>query len=73
VARAISLCGRHALEVFALSTILSFAGWIVLRQIGTSWALELVVTAAGIAAMAYAARMLTERRSVRDATTATAG
>ena len=73
VARAISLCGRHALEIFALSTILSFAGWIVLRQIGTSWALELVVTAAGIAAMAYAARMLTERRSVRDATTATAG
>ncbi len=73
VARAIALCGRHALEIFALSTILSFAGWIVLRQIGTSAALEFVVTAAGIAAMAYAARVLTERKSVNEATIVVAG
>jgi hypothetical protein len=61
-ARAISLCGRHALEIFALGTILSFAAWIVLRQVGTSTALEFVVSAAGVASMAYAARVLAGRK-----------
>lgn len=69
IARAISLCGRHALEIFALGTILSFAGWIVLRQMGTSATMEFVVTAAGIAMMAYAARVLTAFKAGRDATT----
>lgn len=65
IAQAIALCGRHALEIFALGTILSFAGWIVLRQVGTSVALELVVTAAGIAAMAQAARYIADRKAGR--------
>lgn len=63
VARAISLCGRHALEIFALGTVLSFAAWMVLRQMGTSMALEFVVSAIGVVAMAYAARVLTVRKA----------
>jgi hypothetical protein len=70
VARAISLCGRHALEIFALGTLLSFAGWILLRQVGASTALEFVVSAAGVAFMAYAARRLTERKAERAVSTA---
>ncbi len=73
VARAISLCGRHALEIFALGTILSFAAWIILRQIGTSMGLEFVVSAIGVAAMAYAARVLTERKAGRSLTTVANG
>ena len=65
VARAISLCGRHALEIFALGTILSFAAWIVLRQIGTSMMLEFVVSAIGVAAMAWAAQRLAARKTSR--------
>ncbi len=64
-ARAVSLCGRNALEIFALGTILSFMGWIILRQLGTSATLELFVTVAGIAAMAAAARLLTQRKTGR--------
>jgi hypothetical protein len=65
IARAISLCGRNALEIFALGTILSFAGWIVLRQLGTSATLEFIVTATGIVAMAYAAHLLAMRKNAR--------
>ncbi len=72
-ARAISLCGRHALEIFALGTILSFAAWIVLRETGTSMALEFVVSAAGVVAMAFAARVLSERKSDRPVSPAAAG
>ncbi len=73
VARAISLCGRHALEIFALGTMLSFAAWIVLRQMGTSMALEFAVTAIGVVAMAYAARVLTVRKAAQPAVTTAAG
>jgi hypothetical protein len=67
VAQAISMCGRHGLEIFALGTILSFAGWIILRQAGTSAVLEFVVSAAGIAVMAHSARMLAVRKSLQQA------
>jgi hypothetical protein len=73
VARAISLCGRHALEIFALGTILSFAAWIVLRQMGTSMALEFAVSALGVAAMAYAARVLTVRKASQAVPTTAPG
>jgi hypothetical protein len=73
VPRAISLCGRHALEIFALGTILSFAAWIVLRQMGTSMALEFAVSALGVAAMAYAARILTVRKASQTVPTTAPG
>jgi hypothetical protein len=69
LALAVSGCGRYALEVFALGTLLSLAAWIVLRQIGTSAALEFAVSALGVASMATAARYLSERRAERAAAT----
>ena len=35
-ARVVALCGRHGIEMFALGTLLSFAGWIVLEEAGTT-------------------------------------
>lgn len=58
-ARVVALCGRHGIEMFALGTLLSFAGWIVLEEAGTTATLEFLVTAAGIATMAAAALHLT--------------
>jgi hypothetical protein len=72
-ANVISLCGRNALEIFALGTFLSFAGWIVIRQLGTSAVLELGVSAVGIAAMVYVARLLSERKAIRSADPSVAG
>jgi hypothetical protein len=69
LALAVSGCGRYALEVFALGTLLSLAAWIVLRQMGTSAALEFAVSALGVASMAYAARYLSGRRADRAAAT----
>jgi len=68
--RVLSLCGRNALEMFALGTILSFLGWIVLAEVGTTATLELFVSAAGIATMAFAARYLTEAKASRAASLA---
>jgi hypothetical protein len=65
VSRAIALCGRNGLEIFALGTILSFLAWIVLWQLGNSLTMELIVSMAGVVAMAYAARHMTERKTGR--------
>jgi hypothetical protein len=56
--------------MFALGTILSFLGWIVLAEVGTTATLELFVSAAGIATMAFAARYLTEAKASRAASLA---
>jgi hypothetical protein len=66
-ARGVSLCGRNGLEMFALGTILSFVGWIALNEAGTTATLELLVSAAGIATMAFAARYLTDHKARRGA------
>lgn len=58
IAHVVALCGRHALEMFALGTMLSFIGWIVLDQLGTTATLELAVNTAGIATMVFVARYL---------------
>lgn len=64
-ARIISLCGRNAIEIFALGTLLSFVGWIVLRQTGITAGRQLVVTLLGIAVMALAAKWLTQVKAAR--------
>lgn len=71
IAAAVALCGRNALEIFALGTILSFIAWIVLWQLGTSLTMELVVTVAGIVVMAAAARHMSERKAGRAMAPAT--
>lgn len=62
VAHAIGRCGRHSLEIFCLGTILSFAGWIVLNEVGTGFGMQLAVSAAGIGVMATAAWYLEQRK-----------
>ncbi|MGQ0671605.1 MAG: OpgC family protein [Hyphomicrobium sp.] len=70
-ARAIALCGRNALEVFALGTLLSFVAWIVLNEAGWSSASQhFVVSVAGIAAMGFAARRISEQKAGRATTRA---
>ncbi len=52
------ICGQHSLHVFCLGVFLSFAGLIVLVELGDSLAYQLLVNATGIAIMIVAAAML---------------
>ncbi|MGD9868004.1 MAG: OpgC family protein [Hyphomicrobiales bacterium] len=65
LAEAFAWPGRHSLEVFCFGTLLSFAGWIVLRQTGAGFGLQFAVTVAGIGAMVGAAWVLEKRKRER--------
>jgi hypothetical protein len=60
-ARGIARCGRHSLEIFCLGTVLSFAGWIVLAEAGTGYALQALVNLIGIGLLWGTAWALTQR------------
>ena len=52
------ICGQHSLHIFCLGVFLSFAGLIVLVELGDSLGYQLLVNATGIAIMIVAAAML---------------
>ncbi len=52
------LCGQHSLHIFCLGVFLSFAGLIVLVELGDTLAYQLLVNGTGIAIMIGAAAML---------------
>lgn len=72
-ANAVGLCGKHSLEIFALGTLLSFLGWIALRELGSSHMMVATVNVVGIAIMGMTAWQLSrrkqERRALAQATT----
>jgi hypothetical protein len=47
-ATGIGRCGRHSLEIFALGTVLSFAGWVLLVEAGNGFVLQILVSTVGI-------------------------
>jgi hypothetical protein len=56
--RPVTLCGEHSLEIFCLGIFLSFAGQFVLVEISGRMAMQLLVSAVGIAVMAATAALL---------------
>ncbi|HRD76770.1 MAG TPA: OpgC domain-containing protein [Hyphomicrobiaceae bacterium] len=59
-ARIVIACGRNALDIFFVGTLLSFAGFVVLMEAGRSWGVQLIVNAAGIAVLGWLGWYLTE-------------
>ena len=66
-ANAVSLCGKHSLEIFSLGTLLSFLGWIALAELGSSQLMVAAVNVAGIAIMSMTAWQLSRRKEERRA------
>lgn len=59
-------CGRSSLQVFALGTVLSFAGWIASTEVkSTSAAVEAAINLAGIGLLGWAAIWLSSRTAHR--------
>lgn len=65
-ARGIARCGRHSLEIFCLGTVLSFTGWIILAEGGTSYVLQALVNMIGIGLLWGTAWALAQRSRGTD-------
>jgi hypothetical protein len=63
-AQPLSLCGRHSLEIFCLSILLSAIGHFVLVEYGSGVAAQLAVNAAGMFGLWATARVLDWYRSM---------
>lgn len=64
-AAAINNCGKFSLEIFALGTILSFVGWIVIEQVGSTQLVVFVVNAVGIGLLSVTAWHMYRRKYER--------
>jgi hypothetical protein len=58
LARPLVLCGRHSLEIFCLSILLSSLGHFLMSEINTGFSMQIVVNIVGVAAMCLTAGML---------------
>lgn len=67
LARPLVLCGRHSLEIFCLSILLSALGHFLMSEINTGLTMQLGVNVVGIAAMCLTAAMLDWYRTVQRA------
>lgn len=65
LARPLVLCGRHSLEIFCLSILLSALGHFLMSEINTGLTMQLGVNVAGIAIMCLTAGMLDWYRAVQ--------
>jgi hypothetical protein len=70
-ARPLVLCGRHSLEIFCLSILLSALGHFLMSEINTGLTMQLGVNVVGIAAMCLTAAMLDWYRAVQRVPAAT--
>jgi hypothetical protein len=52
------LCGQHSLEIFCLGVFLSFAGHFLFIQVSDRAAMQVLVSAAGIAIMFATAALI---------------
>jgi hypothetical protein len=55
-------CGRNALDVFCLATVLSFVGFVVMLEGGRTFEYQLAVNGVGLALLGSAAWWLTKRK-----------
>ena len=55
-------CGRNALEIFSLGTLLSLAGFVVLLEGGRAWYLQTIVNAVGLGVLVAVGWLLTARK-----------
>jgi hypothetical protein len=58
------LCGQHSLEIFCLGVFLSFAGHFVFIQVSDRVAMQVLVSAAGIAIMFATAALIAWYKSI---------
>jgi hypothetical protein len=63
--RPLVLCGRHSLEIFCLSILLSALGHFLMSEINTGFTMQLGINTAGVALMCLTAAMLDWYRSVQ--------
>lgn len=56
-------CGRNALEIFSLGTLLSLAGFVVLLEGGREWYLQAIVNVVGLGGLVAVAWLLTARKT----------
>jgi hypothetical protein len=63
--RPIALCGEHSLEIFCLGIFLSFAGQVILTEISSRMAAQILVSAAGILIMTATAAVLAWYKDLR--------
>jgi hypothetical protein len=73
LARPLVLCGRHSLEIFCLSILLSALGHFLMSEINTGLTMQLGVNVVGIAVMCMTAGMLDWYRAVQRMPVTTAG
>jgi hypothetical protein len=73
LARPLVLCGRHSLEIFCLSILLSALGHFLMSEINTGLTMQLGVNVVGIAIMCLTAGMLDWYRRVQRMPEATVG
>ena len=64
-ARPLVLCGRHSLEIFCLSILLSALGHFLMSEINAGFTMQIGVNVVGIAAMCLTAAMLDWYRMVQ--------
>jgi hypothetical protein len=57
--RAMIRCGENSLAIYCLGVLLSFMGFVILSQISNTIAMQVVISAAGIAFMIAAATLMT--------------
>jgi len=72
-ARPVVACGRHSLEIFCLSILLSALGHFLMSEINTGLIMQLGINVVGVAVMCLTAAMLDWYRAMQRETVSTAG
>jgi hypothetical protein len=65
-ARPVVLCGRHSLEIFCLSIVLSALGHFLMSEITAGFGMQVAVNVVGIATMCLTAAMLDWYRALQE-------
>ena len=60
------LCGRHSLEIFCLSIVLSALGHFLMSEITAGFGMQVAVNVVGIATMCLTAAMLDWYRALQE-------
>lgn len=66
VAEIVVRCGQHSLEIFCLGTILSFSGWVLMREAGPGLGTQVAVNTIGICVLGVTAWYLAQRKQGRS-------
>jgi hypothetical protein len=61
--RPVLICGRHSLQVFCLGVLLAFAAHVVILEISSTMAMQVLVSAIGIVTMVAFAELITWNRT----------